>query len=237
MIWALHGMIGDLTDWNFLKEKVPSVQAVRLWTEVDRYEPWAERFCARVREVDPEPVLLGYSMGGRLALHALQHDPSLWRGAIIVSSHPGLRGRDERKLRWKADDEWAMKMRELPWDVFVKIWNQQSIFAGSPLPDERQSLFLWRQAITLAFSLWGLSRQNDLRVNFPQISCPVRWITGELDVTYTGLGREAVSLLPLAQHAIIPQAGHRVPWEEPEAFIAEVQAFLQELELTKTQIS
>ena len=226
MLWALHGMVGDVSDWNFLRPHL-SIEARQLWAEVDRYEPWARRFCADVRNRDPAPVVLGYSMGGRLALHALLEAPDLWRGAVIVSAHTGLANASARNIRRLQDDEWARKLRAVPWQVFLKIWNEQSIFDGAAAPGERLTTFKWRRAIIQSFDCWGLSRQEDLLPRLGALSMPVLWISGEHDVRYTAIGRAAVATLPNARHAILPACGHRVPWENPEEFVRHVLAFMQ----------
>lgn len=225
MIWCLHGMVGEPADWDFLRPSLPELRAPLLWAEVDRYTPWAFQFAKRVREVDPAPVLMGYSMGGRLAMHALLAAPGLFRAAIIISAHTGLAGHQERQLRWKQDDEWSRKLCALPWEVFLRVWNDQAVFDGTPTPGERLTTFKWRQGIIRAFDCWGLSRQENLLPKLTGVSTPVLWISGEKDVRYTEIAREAVAALPNARHEIIPCAGHRVPWEEPALFTEKIREF------------
>lgn len=230
MIWALHGMVGDPADWDFLKPELPVV-ARQLWAEVDRYESWARKFCREVQQKDPAPILLGYSMGGRLALHALLSAPHLWRAAILVSAHTGLPDRESRAIRWRQDDEWSRKLRSIPWEVFLKIWNEQSIFAGSPPPGERLSTFRWRQSIIRSFDCWSLSRQENLLPRLSSLTMPVLWLSGEMDPRYGEMGRAATAMLPQGRFQEVPACGHRVPWEAPELFTAAVREFLQEHQL------
>ncbi len=226
MIWALHGMVGDPTDWDFLRPALPGLRTPLLWAEVDRYTPWAFQFTKKVRQIDPEPILLGYSMGGRLALHAMLAAPDLFRAAIIISAHTGLADRETRQLRWRQDDEWAKKLRSLPWETFLRIWNDQAVFNGVDIPGGRLTTFKWRQGIIRSFDCWGLSRQENLLPKLGHLKLPVLWISGTMDTSYTDLARGAVATLPNARHALIPQAGHRVPWENPGAFTEAVSGFL-----------
>jgi 2-succinyl-6-hydroxy-2,4-cyclohexadiene-1-carboxylate synthase len=226
MIWALHGMVGEPADWDFLRPALPELQTPLLWSEVDRYTPWAFQFAKKVRAADPRPVLIGYSMGGRLALHALLADPTLFRAAIIISAHTGLADRELRQRRWRQDDEWAKKLRSLPWETFLRIWNDQPVFDGVNLPGERLTTFKWRQGIIRSFDCWGLSRQEDLLPKLGHLQLPVLWVTGGKDTRYTDLARDAVAALPNARHAVIPEAGHRVPWEERAAFTDTLNHFL-----------
>ena len=137
MIWKLHGALGSPADFE-------DGQAVDLYDQVAPYKEWAAGFCEYVRERDEAPVLMGYSMGGRLALHALLEDPAMWRGAIIVSADYG-HGRDEGRIR--RDAEWARLARELPWAEFMDRWNAQPVFAGTSGTAVRG----WRESIPAAF--------------------------------------------------------------------------------------
>lgn len=225
MIHALHGMVGEPADWDFLRPRLPELHAPLLWADVDRYSAWASRFTQQIRERDKAPVLLGYSMGGRLALHALLAAPSLFRAAVIVSAHSGLVEKQQRVLRWRQDDEWAARLRTLPWEVFLRIWNDQPVFDGTAAPGKRLTTFKWRQSIIRAFDVWGLSRQENLLPKLGRLTTPVLWLTGEKDPRYGEIAQAAAAASPSIQHQVIPDAGHRVPWEQPEHFMAAVEAF------------
>ncbi|MGI8601978.1 MAG: alpha/beta fold hydrolase [Verrucomicrobiales bacterium] len=225
MIWALHGMVGDPTDWDFLQPHLPLL-ARQLWGEVDSYRAWARGFCNDVKQRDDAPILLGYSMGARLALHALLEDPKLWRGAILVSGHTGIRDYQARRIRGLQDDEWSQKLRAVPWDVFLKIWNDQSIFHGSAPPGERLTTFRWRQSIIRSFDHWGLGRQEDLLPRLAELPMPVLWICGEMDAKYIAIARNAIGVLPCARLEILAGCGHRVPWEAPQEFLQVLKRFL-----------
>lgn len=126
MIWALHGAVGMEADWNQFAEVMGTsgceVKGVDLWQFVEKegcsFEEFGVRFCQRVRAEDQEPILLGYSLGGRLALHALLEDSAMWRAAVIVSAHPGLQDDEARVLRMASDAHWAGRALVGSWDRF-----------------------------------------------------------------------------------------------------------------------
>jgi 2-succinyl-6-hydroxy-2,4-cyclohexadiene-1-carboxylate synthase len=60
-----------------------------------------------------------------------------------------------------------------------------------------------------------------------RIDTPVLWIAGERDAKYVEVAKRAVARLPHAEMWICPDAGHRVPWEQPEAFVARLRAFIE----------
>ncbi|MBT8043358.1 MAG: hypothetical protein KJO79_00280, partial [Verrucomicrobiae bacterium] len=83
MIWALHGAVGMAADWRVFAASLPpsfgGLRRLDLWRFLDCCPMPLEKFgitlAEEIKRIDPEPTLLGYSMGGRLALHALLAQP------------------------------------------------------------------------------------------------------------------------------------------------------------------
>lgn len=233
MIWALHGAFGDAEDWDTLAESLgpDCLVAIDLWAgEHDLpLRDWAGAFNRRVSEVDPTPVLLAYSMGARLGLHALIANPHLWQGAILVSPHPGLSDECARRARREHDRQWITRFDKLPWAEFWQEWTSQPVIAtrdDRPLPPDRQ-------ARRRSLDLWSLSRQDDLRPEFGRIVCPVLWVTGDRDEKFTALGSAVVPLMACGKHVIVPGAGHRVPWDAPRVFAGLVEQFLDGVQTSR----
>ena len=99
MIWCLHGSLQTVSVWkaigNAIESKFGSVQveAVNLYeNEYESFGYWREQFYKKVEEqTKGKPsLLLGYSMGGRLAMDALVNNPGMWSGGIVVGADPGL---------------------------------------------------------------------------------------------------------------------------------------------------
>jgi len=223
MIWFLHGAVGTPGDWDPWRGE--GTVCVDLHADVAPFAEWAGAFCETVRARDEAPVLVGYSMGGRLALHALLADPALWRGAVLVAAHPGLAEAGERASRLERDLAWAATARALPWADFLAAWNAQPVFAGTvgALPG-RPELAPRREAVAAAFDHWSLGRQEDLLPFLGRLDFPVTWIAGERDAKFSALARDAVRNLPQGRLVIVPGAGHRVPWDQPERFRTFVRA-------------
>lgn len=208
MIHVLHGAVGMPEDW----EKVlPHAQAWNLWEmlSID------ERSLAEAGEIIARgsadgDTLVGYSMGGRIALHAILSGQCRWKEAVIISAHPGLR--DGKAERLKSDAAWA-ELATSDWPAFIREWNSQSVLSG-PEPDwpDRAALESRQEEVSRSFRCWSLGAQEDLRPYLSRIECPVRWIVGEEDKNFLSLAREVVPLIPKATLEVIPATGHRVPW-------------------------
>lgn len=189
MIRTLSGFLGLPRDWDFL--------------------PWPHN-------PDEGDVLLGYSMGGRLALRLLEQQR--FAKAIIVSA--GLNAPDP--ARRARDEEWARRFERDDWPSLMRDWNAQPVFGGHAL-DRREEDYD-RRELARQLREWSPAVLPPPRLE--SIETPLLWIAGERDAKYVDIAREAVARLPHAELWICPGAGHRVPWEQPEVFIERLRPFL-----------
>ena len=231
MIYALHGAVGMAADWqNFagsMKANGRAVARIDLWGFLACCPmPIAQFGAAFNKEVHAkDPVLLGYSMGGRLALHALLDDPQKWSKAVIVSAHTGI-PEGERVPRQAHDAAWAAKALKGDWNAFLAEWNAQGVLEGVAMPDRRK-LQPRREAVARSFMDWTVGVQEDLLPQLARVTCPVLWVVGERDEKFLAVARKAVEALPNVELWVVPDCGHRVPWEQPEFFSQRVAEFLE----------
>ena len=161
-------------------------------------------------------VLLGYSMGGRLALERLQHER--FDKAVIISA--GLNAPDEE--RRARDEEWARRFESEEWSSLVRAWNAQPVFGGHAVARREEDF----DRAELARQLREYSPAVLPPPRLESIATPVLWVAGERDAKYVEIARRAVARLPNAELWICPGAGHRVPWEQPDALVARLRLFL-----------
>lgn len=234
MIHALHGNAGLPDDlMPLLRAAGQPFQAWHLWRTLTDFPEAAtlDGFAAHLnamasRDAHRPRILLGYSLGARLALHAMTQQPQLWDAAILISGHPGLRTVEDRNARLVQDQAWAVRFLREPWPDVMTAWNSQPVLAGETVPATDQRLVeTWRHEIARATDAWSLARQADLRARLGAVTCPVLWLTGGLDEKFTALAAESCTLLKHARHAVIPDAGHRAHLDQPEAVAAAVTAF------------
>lgn len=208
---ALHGNLGTTADW--VLPGGPDIHPVDLWGHVDLdLDGFATALAGPLSEGLEKPILAGYSLGGRLALHALAAFPDRWSGAVIVSAHPGLCCVEDRIARRASDAIWADRARTMGWGAFLDQWNAQTLFGevSSMLRARQESLEARREAVARAFETWSLGRQDDLRSRLRRFVGPVLWITGENDARFTRLGAEMAAVFPDFRHVVVPGVGHRV---------------------------
>lgn len=228
MLWCLHGFLGHGSDWESFDLGIPTARPCLLGeVPTQSFSAWGRTFTAQVKAVDDAPLLLGYSMGGRLALHALLANPGLWRGAVIVSAHPGLSSDAERAARIESDEMWARRFLADPWEKVVADWQGQSIFGGRLCPLRREESLYSREALAAALRLWSLGRQEDLKSRLGDISCPVLWVVGQDDGKFATQAREATHLMKNCTLWEVPGCAHWVAWEKPREFEWRVGNFLE----------
>jgi 2-succinyl-6-hydroxy-2,4-cyclohexadiene-1-carboxylate synthase len=184
---------------------------------------------SRLRMTPENETLIGYSLGGRLALHALLADREhRIANAVIISAGLGIEGEHARAERRKNDDLWARRFESDPWNEVVRDWNAQPLFGGRENPNLRLESAFDRRALAAVLRRWSPAVHEPLEGRLQEIAARVLWIAGEDDVRYVAEGRRAVKRLPDATLWICPGAGHRMPWEQPERFIERLQTFLEE---------
>lgn len=188
------------------------------------FASWTRVFLDSVPKGSPA-LLFGYSMGARLALHALRAEPTRWASAMLVSGHPGLVDPEEKAARIREDESWARRAESDPWPRFLADWEARPVFQTGIPPErwnpqlariweeDRRDLESRRTNIATSLRAWSLGRQDDFRPFLSECPVPVTWITGALDEKFTRLGIELAAACPCFTHTVVPDAGHRVPWE------------------------
>jgi 2-succinyl-6-hydroxy-2,4-cyclohexadiene-1-carboxylate synthase len=237
--WCLHGAVGMAADFRGFAKQLAAgktgSRAVDLWRFLECQSMPLTEFGAALN-ADASGVvfrgtgraLLGYSMGGRLALHALLEDDHPWQAAVIISAHPGLEADADREARRASDARWANMALTGNWQDFLTAWNAQPILGGEMRNSQASgSLVMRRREIARSFVDWSLGAQQPLWERLHEIQIPVLWVVGENDPKFIDLAHKAVAQIPKATLAIAPNSGHRVPWEA-EAWLADkVAGFLR----------
>lgn len=169
--------------------------------------------------------LLGYSMGGRIALsYALQY-PERVEGLILESSSPGLEDEEEQIQRANADNSLADRIESEGLEAFVDFWEAVPLFESQKtLSAEKRKAIreerLSQKPIGLANSLRGIGtgRQpsNWRRLNLLQL--PVLLMVGEWDIKFRNIAEEMQKRLPTAKIETVREAGHAIHVEKPEQF-------------------
>lgn len=178
-------------------------------------------------------ALLGYSMGGRAALHFALRHPARLRALVLESTSPGIEEADARAARVAADESLAASIDRDGLEAFVSRWEQLPLWESQrTLPDAaRERLRAQRLAGSargLAGSLRGAGAGAEPSVlgRLGAIAAPVLLVAGALDAKYVALAQLMATQLPWPRLEVVEAAGHAVHLERPAAFARLVADFL-----------
>jgi 2-succinyl-6-hydroxy-2,4-cyclohexadiene-1-carboxylate synthase len=225
-IWALSGFLGLPHDWDFLQWKHLLAVDWQVFS-LNSLTTWGIEFNDWVNKHSQDPkILMGYSLGGRLALHALINQPQSWQAAIIISAHVGLGDLQERQKRQQHDQGWAKRFEDENWINLMKAWNAQEVFACDSVCFERRESDYQRHKLVQALIGGSLGGQADLRQHIASLPIPILWVTGSHDRHYCEIAQTLTFAHPHSYWKKIERAGHRVPWSQPKMFSEVVVNFL-----------
>lgn len=235
---ALHGFNGQPDDWQEVKNHVG---VLAQWWCPDlfldsRFCPglsladWASRLAAEIQTLPQPRVLVGYSMGGRLALELLRQYSDLFSGAILISAHPPTLSESERVQRLKQDQLWAERFLTEDEEALLKAWNGQSVLANSKDLRRRSLTPELRSTLAQALVQWSVAQQENIEDSIRRLSMPVLWVAGEQDSKYAGLYRQLVALGWPGRFCQVAAAGHRVICDQPARLGQEIIDFIGNLD-------
>ena len=167
---------------------------------------------------------IGYSMGGRIALHVALAHPAVVTGLVLVSTTAGIDEPTERDARREADEALAARIETIGADAFLDEWLAQPLLHGAPADRDARS----RDATALAASLRqaGTGTQEPLWDRLGAIDVPVLIVVGERDGKFVALGQRLTAAIPDAELTVIADAGHTCHLERPDEFVAVVEDWL-----------
>lgn len=172
---------------------------------------------------------VGYSMGGRLCLHAALDHPGAVRGLVLISATGGLDDAWEREARRAADEALADRVERIGVAAFLDEWLAQPLFAGLDAAAEGRAERLENTAAGLASSLRlaGTGTQLPLWDRLRDLPIPTLVIAGALDTKFVAIAERLAATIPGADLAIVDGAGHTVHLEQPAAFLDVLHPWLR----------
>jgi 2-succinyl-6-hydroxy-2,4-cyclohexadiene-1-carboxylate synthase len=183
----LHGLFGGKT------EGLPlcSLLAERYHTTLidlpgHHLAPYENDILSSLRPaLSHKPVIIGYSMGGRLALQ-LQENA---RAIICISAHPGLKTEEEKSRRAHERMLWQEKLLSMPLRDFFHTWYAQPLFSSLHEKPQLLEALIERRMSHSAHSLAAVMEQLCLskQPRIERARCPLLFLHGTEDEKYKTL--------------------------------------------------
>lgn len=238
----LHGFLGSAQDWDptiealgeertcialtlpghgRASERVPgSFADVVAWI--------ADRIASEAKE--PADVL-GYSMGGRLALALALDHPERVHRAIALGASAGIDSDMDRIARRAEDERLARKLETTDFAAWLEAWYAQPLFDGLRAAPGFEALLARRlraRPADLAQALRVVSpgRQPPLRHRLADCPVPLLLMAGAEDAKYLASNQDLARLSPFIDAVAVPRAGHAPHLEQPDEFCRALRVFL-----------
>jgi 2-succinyl-6-hydroxy-2,4-cyclohexadiene-1-carboxylate synthase len=198
------------------------------------FSTWAfeDRIDELLGAIEPGAAVVGYSMGGRLALHAALRDSRRFGALVLVGVTAGIEDPLEREERRRSDESLAEWMERRSIEEVVARWEAMPVFATQDAGLRERQRFgrLSHDPEKLAQLLRsaGQGASRPVWERLGELGCPVLLTAGDHDRRYATAARRMAERLPVARVRLIPDAGHAPQLEAPEEFTGVLREFLDE---------
>lgn len=216
----LHGFLGSPRDWeNYTPFFYPCLTPDM--TQIDTLEAFGKSL--------PEGShLVGYSMGGRIALWLLSLFPRKFSSAVLLSANPGIENREERILE---DEKWIDILKNEPLADFIDKWYKQPLFRNSPIPS-------WRldqdpEKLIVLIQKFSVAKQPSFWNDLHKFQVPMLFLFGQEDEKYQRIA--ACLKSKNVQVETIQGATHAIHLEKGEECISKISSFIRAMELQRSQ--
>ena len=244
LILFLHGFMGSHYDWNELAQSLSKKYSCLLLDlpghgkntfenfPVQNFGDLSSFILNHLKKEQP-CFLLGYSLGGRIALDLLSRAPGQFKKVIVESCHPGLETNILRQARIKSDQELLSNIHsKSDFNNFLIKWYNLELFGSLSKKDSFHKLLARRKNNSLkeikkSLQTFSLGRQDNLLPLFKKNKTPILYISGEKDKKYTQIGKLFTKEVPNSFHQSVNGASHNTHFEDPKTFEKKVTLFLE----------
>jgi 2-succinyl-6-hydroxy-2,4-cyclohexadiene-1-carboxylate synthase len=171
--------------------------------------------------------LVGYSMGGRLALHVALAEPERVERLVLIGASPGLADPGERAARRSSDERLAREIEAAGVEAFSRRWAENPVLAGLPAAVaervHRDRLGNTPAGLGRALRGLGTGALPSVWERLGELGMPVRLVVGERDRKFQSIAREMSRDMAHAQLIVVAGTGHAVHLEAPRR-VAEIIA-------------
>lgn len=225
----LHGFLGSSRDYGLVFSELEKAGVkINRWapeffkagpvSAAHGYAEWSRNFLNELDQkfAGEKCVLVGYSLGARLAMHAFFADPSKFSRLVLISGNPGvLLSPAEQRRAW--EQKWAQTFRQKPWSEALDEWNGMQVFThATPRLAPLEGQFD-RDLVADSLSRWSVLDHLYTQADLMRLPASTQWWFGEFDEKFLAVKAELERLKVPGHYQVFAGAGHRVTLDQPEA--------------------
>ncbi len=185
------------------------------------------------QRLDGPAAIVGYSMGGRVALASAFTASELVRGVVLISGTAGIPDPAQREARRTSDERLAAEIDARGIEWFAEEWMRKPFFRtqealGDDHMAEARAQRMANDPTAMANSLRGMGTgaQPSYWHLLPQLQVPVLFIAGEEDRPFVEIGEQIVAAVSEGVLAVVPDAGHATHLEAEDDVVTTIEHFL-----------
>jgi 2-succinyl-6-hydroxy-2,4-cyclohexadiene-1-carboxylate synthase len=241
----LHGFMGCGDEWNEIVERLPELFCILpdlpghgrsvddLAVDDCSFKSTARSLIDLMDRLELDTAcLIGYSMGGRIALYTAIEYQQRFFGLVLESASPGLESDAARRDRRAQDEKTIAQMQTEGIDKFVDRWLSNPMFAAmrdrGEAFDRLKTLRCSNSIDSLALSLRcaGTGMQPSLWGRLHELKLPVMLVCGDGDGKYISIAERMSREIDDCAVARIPYSGHNTHFERPDQFRESILQFV-----------
>lgn len=226
----IHGFMGHASDWDDLRALLPEFDSRAI--NIDVASDWQATVKSLADSMEAGSVVVGYSMGARLALGVAIEFTEKCAGLVFVSGNPGLESAEARSERELSDEQIASRIEQGQLDSFLEKWYQASVFKS--LPEELRRDEIQRKlerdpedwATLLRVN--SVSQQPNYWLRLAELAMPTLVVAGRRDEKYNQIAErfQATVALNHVKTKRLADCGHMVHREQPDKLAALIREFM-----------
>lgn len=240
----IHGLLGNRHDWQHVLRSLPpecnwlcldlpghgGSDKLTL-TEGKGFTHTADLIASCLNQLGiTQCHLIGYSLGGRIAMFFAKQYPQYIASLVLESAHPGLVSEAEKAARLSHDQAWAQRFSHQPLHQVLTSWYQQAVFRD--LTQQQQNrLCQLRQsnqgsAIANMLDATSLGRQPNLTPSLQATPAPIHYLVADSDTKFSTIARQLAQQVPNLKLHRFTEAGHNIHWAKPLEYSQILQQLL-----------
>ncbi len=235
----LHGFTQNRHCWGEFADELASTHSV--WAvdlpghgdsrfDEATFEEAATLTAGAVADVGaPVDLLVGYSMGGRIALRVALDYSGVVRRLVLIGATAGISDADNRADRIANDRQLADRLRNSSPEDFLDFWLELPLFAHVPEARRYRAERLegWGSGVVESLLYRGTGSMEPMWDRLHRLAAPALVIAGDNDTKFTDLGHRLVAGIGAnASFASIHGVGHACHLEAPDRTAEAIRSWI-----------